>query len=154
MGRGENLFTVAHKYGTDWMALWSLNGDDTPEVRSRSTTYRFAHEYHVRAGESMEMIAQRFGVTVENIVDLNRNQFTHIQNPFRVKEGDIICIAPMFHRTMVSDLPLWPPVSLRSVCEQRFIEVFPCGRIKWENRSAQVMPRGLVSTRWVIWSTR
>ena len=26
LGDGETLFTVAAKYDTDWMALWTLNG--------------------------------------------------------------------------------------------------------------------------------
>ena len=66
-GQGENLYKVAAKFETDWMALWSLNGGSDPDVYLEkdlggaggtsvdvsSTTYRFAHEYHVRAGETL-----------------------------------------------------------------------------------------------------
>jgi len=100
MGEGENLFSVASKYGTDWMALWSLNGDSTLEVRAAGMPYRFAHEYEVQAGESMEEVAARFGTTVDAVVDLNYNLITHIQNPARLKHGDQICIVPVFHQTM------------------------------------------------------
>jgi hypothetical protein len=31
-GHGENFYTVAAKFQTDWMALWSLNGGDAPDV--------------------------------------------------------------------------------------------------------------------------
>lgn len=31
-GQGENFYTVAAKFQTDWMALWSLNGGDAPDV--------------------------------------------------------------------------------------------------------------------------
>lgn len=31
-GQGENFYTVAAMYNTDWMALWSLNGGDAPDV--------------------------------------------------------------------------------------------------------------------------
>lgn len=31
-GEGENFYTVAAKFQTDWMALWSLNGGDAPDV--------------------------------------------------------------------------------------------------------------------------
>jgi len=31
-GQGENFYTVAAMFHTDWMALWSLNGGDAPDV--------------------------------------------------------------------------------------------------------------------------
>jgi len=93
---GENLFTVAAKYHTDWMALWSLNGDASPDALGTGTSYRFAHEYIVQQGDTLESIAARFGTTVEALVELNYNIITHINNPFRLHHGDRICLVPNF----------------------------------------------------------
>lgn len=46
-----------------------------------STQYRFAHEYHVRPGETLETIAMRFGTSVEHLLMLNMNLITHVHNP-------------------------------------------------------------------------
>lgn len=108
-GNGENFYTVAAMYNTDWMALWSLNGGDAPDVAQMGTQYRFAHEYHVRAGETMESIAERFGTTVEHLLHLNENLITNIHNPRRVMAGDVICLVPGFHHTMDQmGLPICP----------------------------------------------
>jgi hypothetical protein len=93
-GPGESLFSVAPKFGTDWMLLWSLNGGDTPDSAKVGSLYRFAHEYVVRAGESLEGIAARFGTTVDALVKLNYNLITHIQNPQNLQPGDKICVLP------------------------------------------------------------
>jgi hypothetical protein len=108
-GNGENFYTVAAMYNTDWMTLWSLNGGDAPDVAQMGTQYRFAHEYHVRAGETMESIAERFGTTVEHLLHLNENLITNIHNPRRVMAGDVICLVPGFHHTMDQmGLPICP----------------------------------------------
>jgi hypothetical protein len=42
---GETLFTIAPKYNTDWMLLWSLNGGDSPDTGTTAgAPYRFAHQ--------------------------------------------------------------------------------------------------------------
>ena len=116
-GQGENFYKVAPKFDTDWMALWSLNGGDAPDVmqeftqqgHAKRSTYRFAHEYHVRPGETMESIAERFGTTVENLLKLNQNLITHVHNPKRVQTGDVLCLAPHFHQTKDQmGLPICP----------------------------------------------
>jgi len=98
-GQGENFFTVAAMFHTDWMALWSLNGGEAPDVAQVGTQYRFAHEYHVRPGETMESIAHRFGTDVETLLHLNKNLITSIHNPRRVASGDTMCLVPSFHET-------------------------------------------------------
>lgn len=40
LGDAETLFTVAPKYNTDWMALWSLNGWEAPDVAHTGSRYR------------------------------------------------------------------------------------------------------------------
>lgn len=42
---GETLFSVAPKYHSDWMLLWSLNGGESPDtVSATGKPYRFAHQ--------------------------------------------------------------------------------------------------------------
>lgn len=108
-GQGENFYTVADMFRTDWMALWSLNGGDAPDVAKVGTQYRFAHEYHVRPGETLEAIAERFGISVAHLLHLNANLITHVHNARRVATGDVICLVPSFHHTMDQmGLPICP----------------------------------------------
>jgi len=108
-GAGENFFTVAPQFKTDWMTLWSLNGGDEPDNADVGAQYRFAHEYLVQAGETMESIAERFGTTVEHLLALNQNLITNVHNPRRVVKGDIVCVVPSFHNTMDQmGLPVCP----------------------------------------------
>mmetsp|Transcript_27991 Transcript_27991/g.90814 ORF Transcript_27991/g.90814 Transcript_27991/m.90814 type:complete len:637 (-) Transcript_27991:340-2250(-) len=44
-GSGESSISVAPKFKTDWLALWSLNGGDSPDLIMSQSTYRFGHEY-------------------------------------------------------------------------------------------------------------
>lgn len=99
-GPAESLSSVAPKFGTDWMLLWSLNGGSTPDYAHVGSRYHFAHMYDVKAGESMENIAARFGTTVDALVRLNYNLITHIQNPRNILPGDKICILPGLLRTV------------------------------------------------------
>ena len=44
-GHGESLYSIAPKYGSDWMLLWSLNGGASPDDPGKiGEPYRFAHE--------------------------------------------------------------------------------------------------------------
>lgn len=101
LGDAETLFTVAPKFGTDWMALWTLNGWEAPDVAGTGQVYRYAHEYQVRTGESMVEIANRFGTSVTEVMRLNFNTVTSMVNPERLKAGDTICVVP--HWAMVMD---------------------------------------------------
>ena len=47
---GETLFTIAPKFKTDWMLLWSLNGGDSPDTATKpGESYRFAHQVRNQA---------------------------------------------------------------------------------------------------------
>mmetsp|Transcript_27376 Transcript_27376/g.69059 ORF Transcript_27376/g.69059 Transcript_27376/m.69059 type:complete len:697 (+) Transcript_27376:40-2130(+) len=100
LGDAETLFTVAPKYNSDWMALWSLNGWEAPDVAGTGERYRFGHMYEVREGESMEEVAERFGTSVEELLRLNRNLITHVHNPVRMREGDVVCVIPQWRNTI------------------------------------------------------
>merc|ERR1712080_479057 len=86
MGKGENLFTVAERYGSDWLTLWSMNhqegaGDnnagshpyngENPDWDSVGQSIYFAHPYQVAAGETAHEIARRFGITLNRLKELN-----------------------------------------------------------------------------------
>mmetsp|Transcript_55231 Transcript_55231/g.115539 ORF Transcript_55231/g.115539 Transcript_55231/m.115539 type:complete len:222 (-) Transcript_55231:409-1074(-) len=94
LGDGETLYTASAKYKTDWMALWTLNGRDSPDMWTSGDSYRYGHEYRLLQGESLSGIAKRFGTTIGELVDLNYNTITHINNPLRLVAGDIICVTP------------------------------------------------------------
>ncbi|MFH1739248.1 MAG: LysM peptidoglycan-binding domain-containing protein [bacterium] len=77
---GENLFDIAQKYGTDASALQRING------KGRSTTIYPSEElkvpkvssapatqvYTVRTGDSLCEIAQRYGMTVAELMSINQ----------------------------------------------------------------------------------
>jgi len=84
LGDGETLSGVAPAYGTDWMSLYMLNGGTSPDDWTTGQSFRYAHEHLVRAGETLVSVAARYGTTVTDLVELNYNTITHIQNPIRV----------------------------------------------------------------------
>jgi hypothetical protein len=100
LGDAETLYAAAAAYGADWVTLWSLNGGESPDLWAAGDRYRFAHEYAVRPGETLAAVAARFGTTSEALVDLNYNQITHVYNPLRVAEGDVICVLPRWTRAV------------------------------------------------------
>eukprot|EP00960_Hanusia_phi_P053124 761851-Hanusia_phi.AAC.2 len=95
-GPGESSMSVAPMFKTDWLALWSLNGGDSPDLIISQSYYRFGHEYVILPGETLAEIANRFGTTETELTDLNYNLITHISNPYHVMAGDVICIVPHF----------------------------------------------------------
>lgn len=93
--RGETLYSIAPRYNSDWMLLWSLNGGISPDTVSKiGETYRFAHEYVMQEGESLDSVALMFATTPDAIMQLNFNRITHFRNPATLAPGDIICVLP------------------------------------------------------------
>ena len=80
------LLKIAPRFRTTWLALWSLNGGTEPDVSEQGRIFRFGHELHLAAGDSLADLATRMGTTVEQIVDANDNRLTHIQNAQRLGE--------------------------------------------------------------------
>mmetsp|Transcript_88620 Transcript_88620/g.143578 ORF Transcript_88620/g.143578 Transcript_88620/m.143578 type:complete len:112 (-) Transcript_88620:446-781(-) len=77
--------------------MWSLNGGDAPDTVSKpGAPYRFAHQYTMQDGDTLESVAQVLSTTPEAIVDLNRNRITHFGNPARLAAGDVICVLPNY----------------------------------------------------------
>ena len=83
---GFTLLKIAPRFRTTWLALWSLNGGTEPDVSEQGRIFRFGHELHLAAGDSLADLATRMGTTVEQIVDANDNRLTHIQNAQRLGE--------------------------------------------------------------------
>ena len=104
LGDGETLAGVAAAFGTDWMALYALNGrgGSGPDAQATGGLIRYGHEYRMRAGETLEGVAARLGTTAAALVDLNYNTITHVQNPARLGEGDVVCVLPGWRTAVVS----------------------------------------------------
>jgi len=92
LGDGESLKSAAASIGADWASLFSLNGGG--KVAGTGQMFRYAHEYKMRLGETIDDVATRLGTTVDAIMKLNYNTITHIQNAKWLSSGDIICVLP------------------------------------------------------------
>jgi len=93
---GHNLLSIAPRFRTTWLALWSLNSGAAPDEAPEGRAFRFAHELHMAPGESLRDVAQRMGTSVEQLVAINHNRLTHIHNPERPGRGAVICVVPSF----------------------------------------------------------
>jgi len=88
--------SIAPRFRTTWLALWSLNAGATPDTVPEGRSFRFAHELHVAPGESLRDVAERMGTSVERLVATNYNRLTHIHNPQRPGQDAVICVVPLF----------------------------------------------------------
>ena len=102
LGDGETLAGVAAAFGTDWRSLYALNGGESPDALATGQSFRYGHEYRLEAGETLEGVAARLGTTAAALVDLNYNTITHVQNPARLGEGDVVCVLPGWRTAVVS----------------------------------------------------
>merc|ERR1711959_433884 len=111
MEKGENLFTVAELYGSDWLTLWSMNHQhddqndagehpydgENPDWDQVGQKVYFAHPYEVAAGETTSEIARRFGISLERLIELNSAKIssdTPGKSPDNVEAGTVLCIIP------------------------------------------------------------
>jgi len=93
--QGETLFSVAPKYNMDWMLMWSLNSGDAPDTATKpGAPYRFAHQYVMQPGDTIESVAKVLATTAGAIINLNRNRITHFEDPSKLRAGDTICVLP------------------------------------------------------------
>merc|ERR1712098_28265 len=113
MEKGENLFTVAELYGSDWLTLWSMNHQDgagdndagdhpydgeNPDWDQVGQKVYFAHPYEVAAGETTSEIARRFGISLDRLVELNSAKIS--DDPNDVQAGTVLCIIPTWQETI------------------------------------------------------
>jgi hypothetical protein len=88
----DSLVEIAARYNTNWLQLWHLNPTITHPDRPSSpdTLLNVGHLYTVEFSDTMEQIAERFGTSLQAIVDLNAN----IGDNNDIYEGEVLCILP------------------------------------------------------------
>ncbi len=93
--KGDNLFDIARMYNTTPEALADFNGITDPDsiepgqiLRIPGSDYMSGLDrYTVRSGDSLWKIAQRFGTTVVDLINLNK-----LTNPDLIYPGQILIL--------------------------------------------------------------
>jgi spore germination protein len=93
--QGDTLFAIASRFGTTVEAIARLNNISNPNLIFPgqvllipvTTPSPAPRQYTVQSGDTLWRIAQRFGVTVEQIVQLN-----NISDPNRIFPGQVLLI--------------------------------------------------------------
>lgn len=93
--KGDNLFDIARMYNTTPEALADFNGITNPDslepgqiLRIPGKDYMTAlDKYTVRSGDSLWKIAQRFGTTVVDLINLNK-----LINPDLIYPGQVLIL--------------------------------------------------------------
>lgn len=103
---GDNLSSIADKFGTNWEALAQLNNLSNPNriyvgqvlrlaagsstnnsssTNTNSTTPTANGTYVVKSGDNLSSIASQFGTNYESLAQLN-----HLTNPNRIYVGQVL----------------------------------------------------------------
>ena len=99
---GDSLWMIAQAFGTDADTLATLNHIDDPDRLSPGQVLRLPAagdrpvpepegrlEYTVRPGDSLWMIARKYGVSVAYLINMNR-----LTQPDRLVPGQVLLIRP------------------------------------------------------------
>jgi LysM repeat protein len=132
-GPGDNLASIAMGYGSNWLDLWSLNLDliNTTHVNVASDEVfntqndqlyplvaqrqkiRLGIAYLMRKQDTLETLAQRFGMSLRNLMQIN---------PDVVAANQVCCAlehAPVLTNVLRLELPLGSGADTRSCAELR-----------------------------------
>lgn len=88
---GDNLYTIAHRFGTTTAVLVQLNSISNPDdidvgqVLKLPTPAIHSQTYTVQPGDSLYKIAHDFGTTIDALVRLN-----NIADPDKLEVGDVL----------------------------------------------------------------
>lgn len=96
LGLQDSLFSVAKKFGNDWITVWSLNQNGNPDLDNSGTSIYYAHPYQIAQGESVASVMTRFGLNTLEISILNPGRRLYNQ-------GDVVCIMPRWSRAVDRD---------------------------------------------------
>jgi hypothetical protein len=92
LGLQESLFSIADRFGSDWITVWSLNPGN-PDTDKSGTSIYYAHPYQVGQGETATSIMTRFGLNVLEISRLNPGRQFY-------NEGDVVCVMPRWTKAV------------------------------------------------------
>ena len=99
---GDTLFSLAQRFGVTTQSIMNLNPSiqtndlmagqmicipNAPTPPTPSTCPEGSFSYTIMAGDTLFLLARRFGVTTQSIMDLNPNM-----NPNNLRVGQVICI--------------------------------------------------------------
>ena len=93
---GDNLSVIAEKFGTTVDRLVELNGIEDPNliytgdvliIQPGSSVDSESITYTIQPGDNLSIIAEKFGTTVDRLVELNG-----IENPNLIYAGDVLRI--------------------------------------------------------------
>jgi hypothetical protein len=88
----QHLQELASLYKTDWLNIFSMNPTiKTPDrVLYAGQVVNIGHLYQVVPGDTMHKIAQRFGTTIEGLLEVNAD----IHSEDSIFIGQSICVIP------------------------------------------------------------
>jgi hypothetical protein len=108
----ETFSSLAERLKVTPSALYALNGGDQPPSPSHfegdvvdgavigpdgivsRPSILFAHPYRLYAGETLQSVAAKFGVSAEEVMALNAATSTFVSNPTRLGPGHVVCVLP------------------------------------------------------------
>ena len=92
--KDQQLQEISALFGVDWMRLWSLNmGIAHPDyVVYDGQVVSVGHLYKVAPNERLDRIAQRLGMTMELLLDLNFDLVNATVNTLAI--GQELCVVP------------------------------------------------------------
>ncbi len=89
--KGENLWSIANKYGIDIDTLIGANDiSNMNEIRPGEKINILPIKgilYNLSPGENLSYLANKFNIDIEKIIEVN-----HIQNPDKVREGTTLLL--------------------------------------------------------------
>jgi len=87
----QSLQSVAgYWYGADWIQMWGANPEITvPDKLPDNALIRLGPTYLVKKGDTLLRLADRYGMTLEQMRTLNPEA-----NEKTLKPGDALCIMP------------------------------------------------------------
>jgi hypothetical protein len=91
---GETIMHAAARYKSDWLQIWGANSHIvTPDAIPAWTSLQLGPMYSVRAGDTLESIATRFGSSSNNLLEANPD-IAVVNDQGMINMGDEICVLP------------------------------------------------------------
>ncbi|EKX31914.1 hypothetical protein GUITHDRAFT_148991 [Guillardia theta CCMP2712] len=91
---GETIMGAAARYNSDWLQIWGANPAIlTPDSVGAWTELRLGPTYITRHGDTLDLLASRFGTSSTNILEANPD-VPVVNNTGLLTVGQPICILP------------------------------------------------------------
>jgi len=91
---GETIMHAAARYKSDWLQIWGANPHIvSPDSIPAWTSLQLGPMYSVRAGDTLENIARRFGTSSNNLLEANPD-IQVVNDQGMINMGDELCVLP------------------------------------------------------------